>query len=248
MNKISGTIITLNEEKNIQACIESLQKVCSEIVVLDSESTDRTVEIAQQLGAKVVIQSYLGDGKQKAFAADQAENDWVLSIDADERLDQELIQSINELDLTKTQFDAFILNRKTFIGQEWIKVWYPDCIARLYNRHKARYEPKKGHAKVIHSQSKKLDGNILHYSYSDHADLINQNAKFCIRSANMLTEKNKNVGPFSPALHALSAFIRKYFLKKGFLYGESGLTIAISTAYSSYMKYLIARKHNLEKR
>lgn len=245
--EITGTIITLNEEKNIAACIKSLQTVCEEIVVLDSESSDRTVEIAKELGAKVVLQPYLGDGPQKAFAASKAKHDWVLSIDADERVDEELIAAIRKLDLENTPFDAYFINRKTYIGDEWIKVWYPDKIARLYNRKTANYEAKRGHAKVTHKNGAQLNGHILHYSFSNYEELINQSAKFCIRSAVMLKEKNKKIGPLDPFIHALGAFVRKYIFKKGFLHGESGLTISVTTAYGSYMKYAIARKHYLDK-
>ena len=245
MNKITGTIITLNEEKNIADCIKSLQAVCDEVVVVDSNSNDKTVAIAKEHGAKVVLQSYLGDGPQKAFAAEQASNDWILSIDADERIDEELISAIQQLDLDKSPFDAYFINRKTYIGKEWIKVWYPDRIARLYHRKTAQYEQKMGHAKVIHKNGGQLPGHILHYSFNNYDELINQSARFCIRNANMLKEKNIKIGPLDPVLHAFGAFTRKYFFKKGFLHGEPGLTISITTAYGTYMKYVIARKYFL---
>jgi len=248
MNKITGTIITLNEEKNIAACVKSLQLVCDEIIVLDSQSNDKTIEIAKNLGAKVIIQPYLGDGPQKAFAANQATNDWILSIDADERIDEELVAAIRKSNLnTSSTFDAYFINRKTYIGNEWVKVWYPDKIVRLYNRKSANFESKRGHAKVIYNNATQLGGHIIHYSFSNYDELINQSIKFCIRNANMLKEKNKKIGPLDPLLHALAAFVRKYILKRGFLHGESGLTISITTAFSSYMKYVIARRHYLKK-
>ncbi len=247
MNKITGTIITLNEEKNIAACIKSLQVVCDEIIVVDSESKDRTVEIAKDLGAIVIIQPYLGDGPQKLFAAKQAKNNWILCLDADERIDDELATSIQQLDLNTSPYDAYFINRKTYIGEEWIKVWYPEKIARLYNSKTANYKPSIGHATVNHKNSTRLNGHILHYTYEDYDDLANQTTKFCIRDANVYKSKNKKIGPLDPFLHALMAFVRKYIFKKGVLYGESGLTISITTAYRTYMKYVIARRHFLGK-
>jgi len=248
MNKITGTIITLNEEKNIAACIKSLQAVCDEIIVIDSESKDRTVEIANELGAKVIIQPYLGDGPQKLFAAKQAKNNWIICLDADERIDDELITSIQQLNLNTSPYDAYFINRKTYIGDEWIKVWYPEKIARLYDSKTANYKPSIGHATVSHKRSSQLNGHILHYSFSNYVELLNQTTKFCIRDANIFNEKNNKIGALDPFLHALTAFVRKYIFKKGILYGESGLTISITTAYRTYMKYVMARKHYINKK
>ena len=124
--KITANIITLNEEKNIEEVIKSVRKVCDEVLVVDSRSSDRTCEIAESLGAKVVKQEYLGDGPQKAFGAPLAKYDWVLSIDADERLDANAIEAIKKLDLDSTIYDAFSFARKTFVGKSFIKLWYPD--------------------------------------------------------------------------------------------------------------------------
>ena len=129
--KITANIITLNEEKNIEAVIKSVQTVCDEVLVVDSISSDRTCEIAESLGAKVIKQAYLGDGPQKAFGAPYASNDWILSIDADERLDLNSIEEIKKLDLENSSYDAYSFARKTFVGKSYIKLWYPDRVARL---------------------------------------------------------------------------------------------------------------------
>ena len=239
---ISGTIITLNEEANIADCIRSLQQVCDEVVVADSQSQDRTVAIAEELGAKVVVQPYLGDGPQKAFAAQQASHDWVLSVDADERLDDDMVEAIRALDLANTECDAFAFNRKTFIGKTWIRVWYPDYVIRLYNRKTAAYEPIKGHAKVQAERIQRINAHLIHYSFDDYHELMRQNARFSARGASILLDKNKRIGALSPLIHALSAFFRKYVSKKGFLYGEPGFTVSLATAYGTYMKYVMARR------
>lgn len=143
---ISATVITLNEEGNIRDCILSLQKICNEVIVVDSLSTDNTVLIAEDSGAKVYKQKYLGDGPQKDFGVQFAKNDWMLSIDADERLDEDAILEIKKLDLNTTDYDGFALRRKNFVGEHWIKAagFYPDSVVRLYNKNKTRYLPKNG--------------------------------------------------------------------------------------------------------
>ena len=146
--KITANIITLNEEKNIEEVIKSVQTVCDEVLVVDSLSSDRTCEIAESLGAKVIKQAYLGDGPQKSFGAPYASNDWILSIDADERLDLNSIEEIKKLDLENSSYDGYSFARKTFVGKNYIKIWYPDRVVRLYNRKKCSFSTAKGHARV----------------------------------------------------------------------------------------------------
>ncbi len=234
---ITATIITLNEEANIREVIESAQTVCDEIIVVDSESTDKTVEIARSMGAKVYVQAYLGDGLQKDFGVQYATNDWILSIDADERLEPQMSEVINALDLAGTPHDAFAFRRKTFVGDRWQKIWYPDYVTRLYNKTKCRYLPVKGHAKVDAKNVKPLACDMVHYSYIDLSDVTIKIDKFSKRGATMLFAQGKRVSRFAPFTHGLASFIKEYFLKKGFLYGLDGLTITLVSSFSAYMKY-----------
>jgi glycosyltransferase involved in cell wall biosynthesis len=121
MNHITGIITTLNEEHNIEACIKSLQLICDEIIVVDSLSTDKTLELAKTCGAKVYIQIYLGDGVQKNVGLTHAANTWIFSLDADERISPELANEINAIDIENTPYDAFAVKRKNFIGSRWVK-------------------------------------------------------------------------------------------------------------------------------
>lgn len=237
--KITGNIITLNEEKNIKACIESLQEVCDEIIVVDSNSSDNTVEIAKSLGALVIIQSYLGDGPQKNVVLNHASNDWILSIDADERLDADMIKSIKEVKKLLNHPDAYSFKRKNYIGKRWIKRcgWYPDVCTRLYNKNSARFKDVAGHSSVEAKSAKLLSGDIIHFSYENYHELLHKTNRFSTRGSKMFLEKDKKVNGFSPALHFLSAFIRKYILQKGFLQGIDGLTISLTASINSYMKY-----------
>ncbi|MDD3281594.1 MAG: glycosyltransferase family 2 protein, partial [Bacteroidales bacterium] len=173
MNHITGIITTLNEEHNIEVCIKSLQLICDEIIVVDSLSADKTHELAKACGAKVYLQSYLGDGIQKNVGLAHATNTWVFSLDADERISPELAKEINAIDIENTPYDAFAVKRKNFIGSRWVKAchWYPDYLVRLYRKDKTRFTEVKQHAHVPSNNKKKLSNAIIHYRYNNIGDV-----------------------------------------------------------------------------
>ena len=237
--KITGNIITLNEEHNIEACINSIKSVCDEIIVVDSNSSDKTVELAEALGAKVIAQAYLGDGPQKNVVLEHAQHDWILSLDADERLDDEMTTAILEVKTKQQHPDANSFKRKNYIADRWIKQcgWYPDVCVRLYNKNNARFRDVAGHSGVEAKSVTLLTGNIIHYSYKNYHDLLYKTNRFSSRGAKMLMDKNRKTNGFSPFLHFMAAFFRKYILQKGFLQGLDGLTISLTASINSYMKY-----------
>lgn len=237
---ITGTIITLNEEENIRDCIASLRQVCDEVIVVDSESSDRTVAIAEELGARVYVQKYLGDGPQKAFGVQYASHDWILSLDADERLDTDAVAAIRGLHLADAAVDAYAFKRKNFAGTHWVKAagFYPDRVTRLYHKGRAAYLPKKGHSSVAAPHIVPLDAHLLHHTYRDYSHWITRINQLSSRDAWAMYEKGVRPSPWAPGLHALVAVIRKYFLKGGFLQGVDGATVTITTAFHAYMKYL----------
>ena len=237
--KITANIITLNEEKNIAEVIKSVQRVCDEVLVVDSLSSDRTCEIAEALGARVVKQPYLGDGPQKAFGTPLATNDWILSIDADERLDENAIEAIKKLDLDTTSYDAFSFARKTFVGKNFIKLWYPDRVTRLYNRQKCGFSTAGGHARVQTNNVKDLSADMLHYSYEDYAQMIKTSHKFITRGAKIAHEEGKRASAFDPFLHGIGALFKALILKGGAFHGINGWNVAVISAFSSYMKYAL---------
>ncbi len=237
--KITANIITLNEEKNIEEVIKSVQEVCDEVLVVDSLSSDRTCEIAESLGAKVVKQEYLGDGRQKAFGTPLAKYDWILSIDADERLDTNAIEAIKNLDLDSTRYDAFSFARKSYVGKNFIKLWYPDRVTRLYNRTKCGYTTAGGHARVDTQNVKDLDADMLHYSYEDYAHMIQTTHKFITRGARIAYQEGKRASKFDPFLHGVGALFKALILKGGAFHGLNGWNVAVISAFSSYMKYAL---------
>lgn len=237
--KITATIITLNEEKNIEEAIKSAQEVCDEVLVVDSLSGDKTCEIAQVLGAKVIKQEYLGDGPQKAFGEPLAKYDWILSLDADERLDTNAIRAIRALDLENTPHDGFSFARKTYIGDNFIKLWYPDRVTRLYNRKKCGYSKLKGHAKVEAKHVCNLNADMLHYSYEDYTHMIKTTEKFIKRGAQISYDSGKRATVFDPFIHGIGALFKALVLKGGAVHGIHGWNVAVISAYSSYMKYAL---------
>ncbi len=237
--KITANIITLNEEKNIEAAIRSVSEICDEVLVVDSQSSDKTREIAEALGARVVVQPYLGDGPQKAFGAPLAANEWILSLDADERLDANAIEAIKRLDLENTPYDAFSFARKTYVGNHFIRLWYPDRVTRLYNRSKCGFEASGGHAKVKTDNVKALDADMLHYSYADYAEMVKTSHKFITRGARIAHKEGKKATRLDPFLHGIGALFKALILKGGIFHGIHGWNVAVISAFSSYMKYAL---------
>jgi glycosyltransferase involved in cell wall biosynthesis len=237
--KITATIITLNEENNIEEVIKSVKNVCDEILVIDSLSTDNTCKIAESLGAIVIKQAYLGDGPQKAFGVQFASNNWILSIDADERLDTNAIEEIKKLDLENTKYDSFSFARKTFVGKNFIKLWYPDRVTRLYNKNLCGYSTAKGHAKVEAKNICDLNADMLHYSYDDYVHMTRTTEKFIKRGAILALEDGKRANVFDPITHGIGALFKTLILKGGAFHGINGWNVAIISAFSSYMKYAV---------
>ena len=241
-NSITGIVITLNEEANIEECLLNLKQVCNELIVVDSNSTDKTREIAEKVGAKVYIQSYLGDGFQKNVGLQYSSNKWVLSLDADERLTKEMVDEINKLDLNTTTFDAFGFRRRNMIGSWWIKRcgWYPDFCTRLYNKEKTKFKEVKQHSYVETKNVLNIKADMIHYSFKSLSELFAKNGRpFASRGAKILYQKGKKANSFTPFIHGLTSFIRHYFIKLGFLGGLDGLTVSVAAGVNAYIKYAL---------
>ncbi|QOR37069.1 glycosyltransferase family 2 protein [Billgrantia diversa] len=238
MTSITGIVITLNEEKRIGDCIDSLRSVCDEVIVVDSRSQDGTVAIAESKGATVLLQDYLGDGPQKAFGVPHASNDWILALDADERLDEDAIDAIRRLSLNDPSV-AYSFRRRNFCGKHWIKAagFYPDEVVRLYNRIHSGYLSKKAHSSVKSPKTEDTGAHIRHFTYDSLSHWIKRIDQLSTRDAWAMKEKGIPPSGLRPAMHALSAVIRKLVLKGGLLQGSDGLTVAMTTAFHAYMKY-----------
>ncbi|UCE89777.1 MAG: glycosyltransferase family 2 protein [Pseudomonadota bacterium] len=240
MAKISACIISYNEEKKIEDCLKSLQPVVDEIVVVDSLSADRTVEIASAYTDKIFHQKFLGHVEQKNLAVSKASHDWILSLDCDERLSPELQSSIQRIRDKIDAHDAYRMARKTFYVYRWLNhCWYPDRKVRLFNKQSAKWGGTNPHDKVMVGSDDIYDlaGDIQHYSFDSISAHIQTLDKFTEIGAQEILKKGKRVNVFSPLLHASWTFIRLYFLRAGFLDGFAGLVVAVLSYMHVFVKY-----------
>lgn len=239
--RLSVVIITFNEEKNIGRCIESVRNVADEIIVVDSNSADNTVAIAARLGAKVRLQPFLGYVEQKNMALSLAENEFVLSLDADEALDKTLEASIMK---AKEQFThtGYTMNRCTNYCGKFIRhgAWYPDKKLRLINKSLAYWGGDNPHDKLMMKEDAPimhLMGDLLHYSYNSIEDHVLQNNKFSTISAETLFRRGKKTNIFKMIIHPSWAFLLGYIFRGGFLDGFYGYVVAYHVAHLSFLKH-----------
>jgi glycosyltransferase involved in cell wall biosynthesis len=215
VKKISGLIITYNEEKNIEACLASMFQVCDDIVVVDSCSKDRTVELAEKAGALVIRQAFLGDGPQRSVGLPHCKHKWVLNLDADERLDEDMVNAIRQIDFENTPCEAFEFKRKNFLNGRWIRYagWYPDYVRRLFDKTKTDFKPVKVHSKIESENYNRLDAHIIHYTYDSIEEMMAKLNSYSSWSAQELYKHGKNTSFFSPFFHALFSFVKLNPLK-----------------------------------
>jgi len=245
MLKLSAVIITLNEEKNIGRCIDSLKNVADEIVVIDSFSTDRTKEICLGKKVRFIDNKFDGHIEQKNFALSQAVYPFVLSLDADEALSLELEKSILEIK-ANTLFDAYSMNRLTNYCGQWIRHggWYPDTKIRLWNKEKGQWGGVNPHDKVILQKNvtvHHLKGDLLHYSFYTKQQHIEQIIKFNQIGARALFKKGVKSSLFKLIFNPTARFLKMYILKLGFLDGVFGFFISYKSAWGNYLKYKMLR-------
>jgi len=240
MPNISACIISFNEEKKIRECIESLLPVVDEIVLVDSLSSDRTLEIAGNYTDRIFKQEFLGHIEQKNLAVEKASNDWILSLDCDERLSVELQQAILAVKDSLDNADAYCMSRKTFYVYRWLNhCWYPDIKTRLFNRNSSHWGGTNPHDHIITNDNNivRLTGDIQHYSFDSVSDHLQTIDKFTEIGADELISKNKRFNILSPLTHATWIFIKLYIVKRGFLDGFAGLTVSILSYMHVYIKY-----------
>jgi len=236
---ISGLVITYNEENTIGKCIDALFKVCDEVIIVDSLSKDKTVEIAKEKGAIVVSQPFLGDGPQRTHGLPYCKNDWILNLDADEFLDTDAEYFILNGKYLVGDFDAFSFRVKNYLDEKLIDFagWYPDHKVRFFNKKTAAPSESIVHQKIIATNEKRVAVHILHYGWQSLEQIISKKNQYSGWHAQQLFDQGKRINAFKPVLNGLVAFIRCYFFKKGFLNGIDGLTISMIQGFFSYMKY-----------
>jgi glycosyltransferase involved in cell wall biosynthesis len=238
---LSVILITKNEAANIKDCLESVS-FANEIIVVDSQSSDQTVKIAQSFGAKVENTSdWPGFGLQKNRALNLATQDWVLSIDADERVTPELKQEILAVINNASSADCYAIPRLSWYCGRFMKHsgWYPDYVERLFKRGSAKFSDHLVHERLLPTGPvKKLNHHFLHYSFKNFSQVLQKVDSYSTASANQAFQQGKKSSVLKAIGHGLWAFFRTYFLRLGFLDGQQGLALAISNAEGTYYRYI----------
>ena len=241
--KITATVITLNEEANIGGCLESLE-FADEIVVVDSGSTDRTAEICRA-HPKVHFHQlpWEGFGRQKNLAGSLALHDWILNVDADERVSPELRASVLGAELTSHH--CFRMARENYFGRRWIRRcgWYPDYTTRLYDRRQAGFSARAVHESVVCQGSVgTLQGRLVHYSYQGIADYLRRMDRYSTLAAQELAKSRKSPSLAKLLYKPVFTFLKMYLLKLGLLEGYTGLLLSLLYAQYTFCKYAKARE------
>jgi glycosyltransferase involved in cell wall biosynthesis len=242
MKKLSTVIITFNEEKNIERCLKSAAPVSDEIVVVDSSSSDRTVDIARKCGGRVIQHAFEGHVQQKNFALAQASNDWVLALDADECVSPELAEGIMRFKMSDEAVDACYVSRRTFYLTDWFTRggWYPDRKIRLFSKKQARWEGRNPHDYVQPAPTARvgfIHGDLLHYTYADLTQHVERIQSFSGIAAAEKQGRHVCGVRFRVFVNPIFKFVKTYFYQKAFLEGTRGFVFSVMASFSVFLKY-----------
>lgn len=244
MATLTIALIVKNEASNLAACLTSCEGLADEIVVVDSGSTDDTIGIAKQFGALVIENpEWKGFGAQRRFAQQHCKSDWILWIDADERLTPELKVSIAQVVQGEQASDCvYSVGRLSWVFGRFIRHsgWYPDRVVRLYRRTLTQYSDAPVHESVIVPPGIKIlpiNGDLLHYTYRDLEHYLVKSAQYAALWAKHRAENGKRSSIMQGMLHGIGCFLRMYVLKVGFLDGKQGFLLAVLSAHSTFVKY-----------
>lgn len=238
MTPISAVLITLNEESRLAAALESV-RFCEEVLVVDAHSTDRTREIAAAAGARVLVRAWDGFTPQRNQAVAAARHDWVLAVDADERVTPALRAEIEAMRAAGFAEAGYRIPRVAFYLGRWIRGtdWYPDPQLRLFDRRHGRWTGGLVHESVqVDGPVGRLRGELEHHTYEDIADHMGAIDRYTTLWARQAHAEGRRAGPLDGCVASTWAFIRNYVVRRGFLLGEAGLTVSTFNAYYTYAK------------
>jgi len=241
VKRISAVLITYNEEEKIQRALNSLQTVSDEIVVVDSYSTDATVELCSRYTDRVLTRSWEGYRDQKQFATDQASHDWVLSLDADEALSSQLAEEILHWKGQENNCEGYYLPRKTFFMGRWIEhtTWCPDWQLRLVRKSCGRWEGGRVHESFrVTGPTANFKGQIHHHTYASFSEYLKQLEQFSSLAARDRFDEGQRAQWVHLIFYPPAIFLKNYLLRLGFLDGKPGLAVSMLAAVSSLFKYL----------
>lgn len=250
MKRISAVLITYNEEVKIGRALASLQAVSDEIVVVDSHSTDATVEVCRRYTERVLPRSWEGYRDQKQFATDQASHEWVLSLDADEVLSPQLAEEILHWKEQEVSCNGYYVPRKTFFMGRWIEhtTWFPDWQLRLFKKACGRWQGGRVHESFqVTGPTAKLKGQLYHHTYASFSEYLEQLESFSSLAARDHFDSGKRAQWVHFIFYPPAIFLKNYLLRRGFLDGKPGLAVSILAAVSSLFKYLKLWEIQLDK-
>jgi glycosyltransferase involved in cell wall biosynthesis len=241
MSKLSVIIITYNEEENIKHCLESVQWA-DEIIIMDSFSSDKTMEIAREFTPKVFQNRWTNFSEQKNLALQKATGEWVLNIDADERATPELKEEILTILNSELQpFNGYYIPRRNYYLGRWIRHcgWYPDYQLRLFRRHRGKFNNRLVHESVIVEGTKGyLEASLNHYAYRDLSDHLKHIDMFTTLSAKQMLRDSKRAEFLDLLFRPVIKFIKMYLINRGYLDGIYGLIVSLMGSFYVFMKYL----------
>ncbi len=239
MKEVTAVVLTLNEEENIAECLKTLAWA-DRLLVLDSGSTDRTVEIAQGMGAEVVFHPFRNYAEQRNFALGLVRTDWVLFVDADERVPEELAREIKEA-VEKEEFCGWWIPRKNYICGRWIRHggWYPDWQLRLLRPEKARYDSawEVHEIVVVEGETGYLSNHLIHYNYRTWREFAVRQKAYLPLEVRTLRKRGVKAKPWSPISMPLREFWRRYFKLEGYKDGLHGLILALAMSFYTMLAY-----------
>jgi len=242
MPRLSVALITFNEERNLAPCLRSVS-FADEIVVVDNASTDRTREIAREFGARVLeVPDWPGFGPQKNRALEACTGDWILALDADERVEEPLRTEIEQA-LAQPAFDVYAMPRRSTYCGRYIRHggWWPDYVTRLFRRGSAHYSDSRVHERLLTDRPVgRLRAPLTHFSFRSMDQVVAKMNRYSSEGARMLAERGRAPGLASAIGHGLAAFFRTYVVRLGFLDGRYGFLLAVSNAEGSYYRYVKA--------
>lgn len=240
MVNLSVAIITKNEERNLPDCLKSVS-FAEDIVVVDSGSTDRTIEIAKEFGCRVFIEDWKGEGLQRNFAEEKCRHEWIVILDADERIPEETKVELLRVISSPDSDDAYTFRRKNIFNGKWIRHsgWYPDEVIRLYKKTRCTIVNRNIHLEIkVNGRIGKISSPIIHFPIVDIESILQKINRYSSLGAKDLHDSGMTSSPAKAVTHMIAAFLKTYFLKLGFLDGKEGLIIAFSGSVNTFYKYI----------
>ncbi|MDI6892748.1 MAG: glycosyltransferase family 2 protein [Actinomycetota bacterium] len=239
--KLSAVVITKDEKENIGDCLSTLDWV-DEIVIVDSHSSDGTVEICRKFTDKVFSPADGGGYPQaKNYGIERASGEWILSLDADERVTPELKEEIEDKLMSEVAFDGYYIPRKNFLGDRWVRYGdqYPDYQLRLFRKDRGRFESRRVHERVqMNGKVGYLDNPLLHYTYKDLSDFLRRIDRYTTLEAQEMVSEGTRFRLYRLLLSPIKQFFRVYFFKRGYKEGSLGLILGAFAAYYAFLKHV----------